>query len=120
MNASKTCSGYLGAQIGAMKHDGRKYRCVHPKDCMFRHVIVSEKSSSQLLDIVASTPSGIRSDSTKAIDCRTKPNARIAVSHDILRVLSQGDRDDRQLVVLSLLHVWNVMSARRRCSAEPK
>jgi hypothetical protein len=69
--ASKTCSGYLGAQLGAVKHDGRKYRCVHPKDCMFRHVNVTGKSSTQLMEIVASMPSGIRSDLTKAIEARS-------------------------------------------------
>ena len=68
--ASKPCSGHLGAQLGAVRSDGRKFKCSHPKDCTFKHVTVAGMSSQKLLQLVASMPSGIRSDLTKAIEGR--------------------------------------------------
>jgi hypothetical protein len=67
---SKPCSGFSGAQLGAVRSDGRKYRCNHPKDCTFKHITVAGKSSPKLLEIVSSMPPIIRSDLTKAIDDR--------------------------------------------------
>jgi hypothetical protein len=42
---SKLWSGHLAAQLGAVRSDGRKYRCNRPKDCTYRHIVVGEKSS---------------------------------------------------------------------------
>ena len=67
---SKPCSGHLGAQLGAVRSDGRKFKCSHPKDCTFKHLTVAGMSSQKLLQLVASMPSGIRSDLTKAIEGR--------------------------------------------------
>jgi hypothetical protein len=67
---SKPCSGHLGAQLGAVKSDGRKFKCSHPKDCTFKHVTVAGMPSQKLLELVASMPSGIRSDLTRAIEGR--------------------------------------------------
>ena len=67
---SKPCSGHLGAQLGAVRSDGRKYRCSHPKDCTYRHIVLGEISPQKLLELVASMPPGIRTDLTKAIENR--------------------------------------------------
>jgi hypothetical protein len=68
--SSKPCSGHFGGLLGAVKSDGRKYRCSHPRDCTFRHISVSGKSSHKLLEIAASMPPVIRSDLTRAIEER--------------------------------------------------
>jgi hypothetical protein len=65
---SKPCSGHLGAQLGAVRSDGRKFKCSHPKDCTFKHVNVAGMPSQKLLELIASMPSGIRSDLTRAIE----------------------------------------------------
>jgi hypothetical protein len=41
---SKPCAGHLGNQLGAMKHVGRPYKCVHGAGCTFRHVSVTAKT----------------------------------------------------------------------------
>ena len=51
---SKPCLGHLGAQLGAVRGDGRKYKCSHPKDCTFKHIEVAGKSFQKLIERVAS------------------------------------------------------------------
>jgi hypothetical protein len=59
---------------GAVKSDGRKYRCSRPRGYTFRHISVSRKSSQKLLEtqklleIAASMLPVIRSD-LRPIDC---------------------------------------------------
>jgi hypothetical protein len=38
---SKPCAGHLGSQLGAVRHDGRPYKCVHGAGCTLRHVSVA-------------------------------------------------------------------------------
>ena len=58
------------ALLGAVRSDGWKFKCSHPKDCTFKHVTIEGSTSPQILELIASMPSGIRSDLTKAIEGR--------------------------------------------------
>lgn len=64
----RTCSGFFGSQLGAVRKDGRPYACNFGKDCAFSHVSVAGKSKTRLRDIVSTMTPGVRTDLTKAIE----------------------------------------------------
>lgn len=64
----RTCSGFFGSQLGAVRKDGRPHACNFGKDCAFSHVSVAGKSKTRLRDIVSTMMPGVRTDLTKAIE----------------------------------------------------
>jgi hypothetical protein len=64
---TKPCAGHIGSQLGAVKPDGRPYKCVHGDRCTFRHESVSGKTDQRLHDLVATMPAHIQSDLRKVI-----------------------------------------------------
>ena len=66
----KTCSAFLGSQLGAVRKDGRPYTCNFGKECAFTHVVIAGKSESKLTDIVATMTPHVREDLMKAIQSR--------------------------------------------------
>ena len=64
----RTCSGFFGSQLGAVRKDGRPYACTFGKDCAFSHVSVAGKSKTRLKDIVSTMTPGVRTNLTKAIE----------------------------------------------------
>jgi hypothetical protein len=66
----RTCSAYLGSQLGAIRKDGRPYSCNFGKDCSFAHVSVAGKSKDRLNDMVSAMAANVKSDLTKAIQSR--------------------------------------------------
>ena len=66
----KTCSAFLGSQLGAVRKDGRPYTCNFGKECSFTHVVIAGKSESKLTDIVATMTPHVREDLMKAIQSR--------------------------------------------------
>jgi hypothetical protein len=67
---TKACVGHLGSQLGAVKHDGRPYKCIHGATCHFRHISINGKSDQRLLDLVAGMPATAQTDLKKAIGAR--------------------------------------------------
>jgi hypothetical protein len=66
----RTCSAYLGSQLGAIRKDGRPYSCNFGKDCSYVHVSVAEKSKDRLNDMVSVMAAKVKADLTKAIQSR--------------------------------------------------
>lgn len=64
---SKPCAGHLGNQIGAVKQDGRPYKCVHGAGCTFRHVSITGKTDQRLQDLISTMPAAAQTDLRKAI-----------------------------------------------------
>jgi hypothetical protein len=64
---SKPCAGHLGSQLGAVRHDGRPYKCVHGAGCTFRHVSIAAKSDQRLHDLISTMPAVAQADLRKAI-----------------------------------------------------
>jgi hypothetical protein len=46
----RTCSAFLGRQLGATRKVGRPYACNYGKECSFAHVSVAGKSNEKLND----------------------------------------------------------------------
>lgn len=66
----RTCSAYLGSQLGATRKDGRPYVCNFGKDCSFAHISVSGKTNEKLMEIVSSMAPNVKADLTKAVNSR--------------------------------------------------
>jgi hypothetical protein len=64
---SKPCAGHLGSQLGAVKHDGRQYKCIHGAGCTFRHVSIAGKTDQRLNDLISTMPAAAQTDLRKAI-----------------------------------------------------
>jgi hypothetical protein len=67
---SRPCLGHLGAQLSAIRKDGRAYSCSHGKECTYRHISIAGKSKQKLEEVVASMTASVRFDLKKAIDDR--------------------------------------------------
>jgi hypothetical protein len=67
---TKPCAGHIGSQLGAVKPDGRPYKCVHGDRCTFRHVSVTGKTDQRLHDLVATMPVHDQSDLRKVISLK--------------------------------------------------
>lgn len=67
---SKPCAGYMGSQLGAVRHDGRPYQCIRGAACSFRHISITGKSDQRLTDLTASMPPAAQTDLRKAISSR--------------------------------------------------
>jgi hypothetical protein len=63
----RTCSAYLGSQLGALRKDGRPYSCNFGKDCNFAHVSIAGKSKERLADLVSTMALNVKADLAKAI-----------------------------------------------------
>jgi hypothetical protein len=64
---SKPCAGHLGSQLGAVRHDGRPYKCIHGAGCTFRHVSIAGKTDQRLNDLISTMPAAAQTDLRKAI-----------------------------------------------------
>jgi hypothetical protein len=67
---TKPCAGHIGSQLGAVKPDGRPYKCVHGDRCTFRHVSVTGKTDQRLHDLVATMAVHVQSDLRKVISLK--------------------------------------------------
>ena len=67
---SKPCAGYVGHQLGAVKKDGRPYKCRFGKDCSFQHLSVQGKSKRKLEDLAAMMPHSAQQDFRRIIDAK--------------------------------------------------
>jgi hypothetical protein len=66
----KSCSGFLGGQIGALRKDGRPYSCDRGKKCGYVHISVAGKTTQRLMDIISDISAPTRDDLQKAIQKR--------------------------------------------------
>jgi hypothetical protein len=63
----RTCSSFLGGQLGATRKDGRPYSCNYGKECTFAHVSIAGKSKERLGDLVSTMMPSVKADLTRAI-----------------------------------------------------
>ena len=66
----KTCSGFFGGQIGAIRKDGRKFSCDRGKDCTYAHVSVVGKSLEKLTEIASNIAPPTRDYLLKALQSK--------------------------------------------------
>jgi hypothetical protein len=67
LSPQRTCSAYLGSQLGAVRKDGRPYSCNFGKNCNFAHVSIAGKSKERLADLVSTMAPNVKADLSKAI-----------------------------------------------------
>ena len=65
--STKPCSGYMGGLLGAVKKDGRPYRCEFGSNCSYKHISPAGKSDEKVLDYIESMSTTARFDLRKAI-----------------------------------------------------
>jgi hypothetical protein len=65
------CAGFLGSSIGAVKLDGKPYRCGLGKECGFKHVGGNGKTAEQIFELISAMPKAFHDDLTKAAKKKT-------------------------------------------------
>ena len=65
--STKPCAGYMGGLLGAVKKDGRPYRCEFGSNCSYKHISPAGKSDDKVLEYVEAMSPTARVDFRKAI-----------------------------------------------------
>lgn len=65
-NALRPCAGHLGKQLRASYPDGRDYKCMYGKECVFSHIGKNGKTPKELKELISRMPAKHQEDLMKA------------------------------------------------------